>query len=357
MAAKAEKDPKTGKWLIQYRYTDWQGNRKKSMKRGCKTKREAEEWLQNFLATKQADFNMLFEDFLKIYYADMETRLREHTMRTKKYVFDLKILPYFGKMKMNEITASDIRKWQSELIKQGYAPTYLKTISNQLAALFNYAVRYYDLPNNPCRKAGSMGKGKADEMNFWTKEEFDKFIDAIMNKQQSYMAFMTLFWTGIRIGELLALNVADVDFEKRTISIMKSYQRMGGRDVITEPKTPKSKRVIAIPQFLAVDLQDYVNSMYGVQGEDRLFPITKYYLEHEMQRGIKESGVKRIRIHDLRHSHASLLVEMGFSPLEIANRLGHEKIETTLNTYSHLYPDKQEQLADRLDKEYREGLS
>ena len=97
--------------------------------------------------------------------------------------------------------------------------------------------------------------------------------------------------------------------------------------------------------------------MYGVQGEDRLFPITKYYLEHEMQRGIKESGVKRIRIHDLRHSHASLLVEMGFSPLEIANRLGHEKIETTLNTYSHLYPDKQEQLADRLDKEYREGLS
>lgn len=357
MAAKAEKDPKTGKWLIQYRYTDWQGNRKKSMKRGFKTKREAEEWLQNFLATKQADFNMLFEDFLKIYYADMETRLREHTMRTKKYVFDLKILPYFGKMKMNEITASDIRKWQSELIKQGYAPTYLKTISNQLAALFNYAVRYYDLPNNPCRKAGSMGKGKADEMNFWTKEEFDKFIDAIMNKQQSYMAFMTLFWTGIRIGELLALNVADVDFEKRTISIMKSYQRMGGRDVITEPKTPKSKRVIAIPQFLAVDLQDYVNSMYGMQGEDRLFPITKYYLEHEMQRGIKESGVKRIRIHDLRHSHASLLVEMGFSPLEIANRLGHEKIETTLNTYSHLYPDKQEQLADRLDKEYREGLS
>ena len=356
MAAKAEKDPKTGKWLIQYRYTDWQGNRKKSMKRGFKTKREAEEWLQKFLATKQADFNMLFEDFLKIYYADMETRLREHTMRTKKYVFDLKVLPYFGKMKMNEITASDVRKWQNELIKQGYAPTYLKTINNQLAALFNYAVRYYDLSNNPCRKAGSIGKAKAEEMNFWTREEFDRFIDAVMNKQQAYMAFMTLFWTGMRIGELLALNVADVDFEKRTISITKSYQRMSGRDVVTEPKTSKSKRIITIPQFLVVDLQDYVSSIYGAQGEDRLFPITKYFLEHEMQRGIKESGVKRIRIHDLRHSHASMLVEMGFSPLEIANRLGHEKIETTLNTYSHLYPNKQEQLADRLDTQYREGL-
>ena len=356
MAAKAEKDPKTGKWLIQYRYTDWQGNRKKSTKRGFNTKREAEEWLQTFLVTQQADFNMMFEDFLKIYYADMETRLREHTMRTKKYIIDLKVLPFFGKMKMNEIKAADIRKWQNKLIQQGYAPTYLRTINNQVSALFNYAVKYYDLPNNPCRKAGSIGKGKADEMQFWTKEEFDKFVDTVMNKQQSYMAFMTLFWTGMRLGELLALNVGDVDFEKRTISITKSYQRMSGRDVITEPKTPRSKRSITIPQFLVIDLQDYVNSMYGVEKEDRLFPITKYYLEHEMQRGIKQSGVKRIRIHDIRHSHASMLVEFGFSPLEIANRLGHEKIETTLNTYSHLYPNKQEQLADRLDAQYREGL-
>lgn len=354
---KAERDAKTGKWLIQYRYTDWQGNRKKSTKRGFNTKREAEEWLRKFLVTQQADFNMLFEDFIKIYYADMETRLREHTMRTKKYLIDLKLLPYFGKMKLNEIKAADIRKWQNELMQQGYAPTYLRTINNQLAAIFNYAVKYYDLPNNPCRKAGSMGKGKADEMQFWTKEEFEQFIDVVMNKQQSYMAFMTLFWTGMRMGELLALVVSDVDFQKRTISITKSYQRMGGRDVITEPKTPKSKRVITIPQFLAIDLQDYLNSMYGVQDEDRLFPITKYYLEHEMERGIKGSGVKRIRIHDLRHSHASMLVEMGFSPLEIAERLGHEKIETTLNTYSHLYPNKQEQLADKLDKQYKEGLA
>ena len=351
------KNEGNGTWYVMARYVNWKGERKQKCKRGFATKREAQEWERKFQLQNSADLDMDFEAFTELYANDVKNRLKENTWLTKEHIIRTKILPYFGKMKMNEITASDIRKWQSELIKQGYAPTYLKTINNQLAALFNYAVRYYDLPNNPCRKAGSMGKGKADEMNFWTKEEFDKFIDAIMNKQQSYMAFMTLFWTGIRIGELLALNVADVDFEKRTISITKSYQRMGGRDVITEPKTPKSKRVIAIPQFLVVDLQDYVNSMYGVQGEDRLFPITKYYLEHEMQRGIKESGVKRIRIHDLRHSHASLLVEMGFSPLEIANRLGHEKIETTLNTYSHLYPDKREQLADRLDKEYREGLS
>ena len=353
---KAEKDKKTGKWLIQYRYTDWQGKRRKSTKRGFATKREAEEWLRNFLITQKADFDMKFADFWKMYCADMETRLREHTMRTKKYIVDLKILPYFGNKRVNDITAADIRQWQNELIKMGYSPTYLKTINNQLSAIFNYAVRYYDLKSNPCAKAGSMGKSKAEEMDFWTGEEFRKFIDSVMNKRLSYMAFMTLYWTGMRMGELLALNPKDVDLEKRTISITKSYQRLGKKDVITPPKTPKSKRVITIPEFLAADIKDYMDSLYELQENDRLFPITKYYLEHEMQRGIKESGVKRIRVHDLRHSHASMLIELGFSPLEIANRLGHEKVETTLNTYAHLYPNKQTKLAERLDSEYREDL-
>ena len=353
---KAEKDKKTGKWLIQYRYTDWQGKRRKSTKRGFATKREAEEWLRNFLITQKADFDMKFEDFWKIYCADMETRLREHTMRTKKYIVELKILPYFGNKRVNDITAADIRQWQNELIKMGYSPTYLKTINNQLSAIFNYAVRYYDLKSNPCAKAGSMGKSKAEEMDFWTGEEFRKFIDSVMNKRLSYMAFMILYWTGMRLGELLALNPKDVDLEKRTISITKSYQRLGKKDVITPPKTSKSKRVITIPEFLAAYIKDYMDSLYDLQEDDRLFPITKYYLEHEMQRGIKESGVKRIRVHDLRHSHASMLIELGFSPLEIANRLGYEKVETTLNTYAHLYPNKQTKLAERLDSEYREDL-
>lgn len=353
---KAEKDPKTGKWLIQYRYTDWQGKRRKSTKRGFKTKREAEEWLRNFLMAQTADFDMKFDEFLKLYYADMETRLREHTMRTKKYIIELKILPYFGQKRINDIKAADIRNWQNELIKQGYSPTYLKTINNQLSAVFNYAVKYYDLKGNPCAKAGSMGKSKAEEMNFWTKEEFMQFIDSVMDKRQSYMAFVLLYWTGMRLGEVLALTPADIDFEKRTISITKSYQRLGKRDVITPPKTRKSKRIIAIPEFLIADLQDYLSSLYEVKDTNRLLPVTKYYLEHEMKRGIKVSGVKKIRVHDLRHSHASLLVEMGFSPLEIADRLGHEKIETTLNTYSHLYPNKRNVLAEKLDVTYREGL-
>ena len=238
---KAEKDPKTGKWLIQYRFTDWQGKRRKSTKRGFATKREAEEWLRTFLVTQKADFDMKFEEFLKMYYADMETRLREHTMRTKKYIIDLKILPYFGQKRVNDITAADIRRWQSELIKKGYSPTYLKTINNQLSAIFNYAVKYYDLKGNPCTKAGSIGKSRAEEMSFWTIDEFRQFVDCVMDKRQSYMSFMILYWTGMRLGELLALTPADIDLEKHTISITKSYQRLGKKDVVTPPKTPKSK--------------------------------------------------------------------------------------------------------------------
>ena len=113
---RAEKDPKTGKWLIQYRYTDWQGKRRKSTKRGFKTKREAEEWLRNFLMTQTSDFDMKFDEFLKLYYADMETRLREHTMRTKKYIIELKILPYFGQKRSTQCRSSDrifkIRKFE-----------------------------------------------------------------------------------------------------------------------------------------------------------------------------------------------------------------------------------------------------
>ncbi|MEG1505425.1 MAG: site-specific integrase, partial [Lachnospiraceae bacterium] len=175
------------------------------------------------------------------------------------------------------------------------------------------------------------------------------FLPSMDEKPEARMAFLLLYWTGMRIGELLALTYEDIDLEKRIITISKSYQRIKGKDMITPPKTPKSNRKVMIPPFLAEELKEYCSVLYGITAKERMFRFTKSYMEHEIVRGVKETGVKRIRIHDLRHSHASLLVEMGFQPLEIAERLGHEKIETTLNTYSHLYPNKQAQLADRLE--------
>lgn len=195
----ATRDGKT--WRSQFYYEDWQGVRHKKNKRGFKTKAEAEEWERNFRQQQRKDLDINFENFVEIYFADVENRLRESTIKNKRYVFDLKVTPYFKKKKMCEIKTSDIRDWQNELIKQGYAPTYLKSINNQLAALFNYAVRYYDLNDNPCRKAGSIGKSKADDMEFWTKQEFKQFLPSMDKKPEARMAFMLLYWTGMRIGD------------------------------------------------------------------------------------------------------------------------------------------------------------
>ena len=139
------------------------------------------------------------------------------------------------------------------------------------------------------------------------------------------------YWCGIREGELLALTPADFDFEKCTVSITKSYQRLNGQDLITTPKTEKSNRVIKMPQFLADEMQDYLKQLYGIEPNDRMFAVTKSYLHREMDRGAKEAGVKRIRIHDIRHSAVSLLIDMGFSATAIADRVGHESIDITYN--------------------------
>ena len=193
----ATRDGKT--WRSQFYYEDWL--RHKKNKRVFKTKAEAEEWERNFRQQQRKDLDINFENFVEIYFSDVENRLRESTIKNKRYVFDLKVTPYFKKKKMCEIKTSDIRAWQNELIKQGYAPTYLKSINNQLAALFNYAVRYYDLKDNPCRKAGSIGKSKADDMEFWTKQEFKQFLPSMDKKPEARMAFMLLYWTGMRIGD------------------------------------------------------------------------------------------------------------------------------------------------------------
>ena len=349
------KDQKTGKWMSQLRVKDWTGREIHKKKRGFETKRDALAWEREFISQSTGSLGMTFEDFAEVYMRDMSARLKPSTLNNKKWLIGLKITPYFAKIPLNQIKPTDVRAWQNTLTAyrdekgEPYSQTYLKTINNQLTAIFNYAMKYYGLKENPCHRAGTMGRKKADEMLFWTREEFGRFIDVMRDKPASYAIFMTMYYTGIREGELLALTPEDIDLEKKTLTVSKSYQRLEGRDVVTSPKTPKSNRTIPIPDGLCACLEDYMKMCYGLSAGDRLFPYTKAFLYHEMERGCKKSGVKRIRVHDLRHSHASLLVEMGFSPLLIAERLGHEKVQTTMETYSHLYPNKQVEVAKKLD--------
>lgn len=345
-----------GKWFVQFSYVDWTGKRIRTTKRGFKTKKEAQEYYTNFMSTKSGELNMLFSDFVDIYKADMKSRIKKNTLKTKEYIINLKILPYFANKRINEITVSDVRQWQVELLDSGYKDTYLNTVNVQLSSIFNYACKYYSLKENPCRIAGSIGKSRANEMQIYTREQFTQFSDCLMNKRMSWMGFQVLYYTGVRIGELLALQIADVDFDKKVLIIRKSYQRLDKEDIITGPKTEKGNRIINLPEFLLADLMDYIGSMGKVKNSVRLFPTTKYFFEHEKNRAIKESGLPHIRLHDLRHSHASLLIELGFSPIAVAERLGHEKVSTTLNTYGHLFPNKQAGMAEKLNELYKEGL-
>lgn len=240
----AYKNKENNSWYVVTQYTDWTGERKQKCKRGFSTRREALEWEQKFQQQSAGDLDMTFEAFVEIYTTDLKARLKESTWQTKEHIIRTKILPYFGKRKINEITTKDVIAWQNELLayrdekRKPYSQTYLKSLHNQLSAIFNHAVRYYDLHSNPAAKAGNMGNEERKEMLFWTKEEYQKFSEVMMDKPVSYYAFQMLYWTGIREGELLALTPADFDFEHGTVKISKTYQRFKGEDIITQTSHP-----------------------------------------------------------------------------------------------------------------------
>lgn len=343
------------KWRVIYRYTDSRGERKQTQKRGFSTKKEAQAWEREQMNKTESSLDMTFESFSEIYFEDMKKRLKDNTWHTKEHILRTKLIPFFGKRKMCDIQPKDVIAWQNEMLEgstktgKPYSPVYLKTLHNQLSAVFNYAVKFYGLPSNPAAKAGNMGKAKNREMLFWTQEEYKQFAEVMMDKPVSFYAFEMLYWCGIRLGELLALTPEDFDFQNRKLRINKSYQRIKGQDVITEPKTKKSNRTIEMPDFLCEEMQDYLRMLYDQKLDERIFTISKSYLHHEMDRGVKETGLKRIRIHDLRHSHVSLLIELGFSAVAIADRVGHESIEITYR-YAHLFPSKQAEMANKLSE-------
>lgn len=265
----AYKDEARGTWYVSFHYNDWTGKNKRKLKRGFRTRKEALEYEQKFLLQQATNLDMRFEDFYKLYEEDLKPKLKLNTWRTKDVIFQKKLIPYFKDKKMNEISPADIIKWQNEVIKKRqaddkpYKPTYLKTMQSELSAIFNHAVRFYNLRENPVKKAGTIGKGKADEMDFWTKEEYLKFIECVKDKSISYYAFQILYWCGIREGELLALTLADIDFENKKLHITKSYQYINGEDIITDPKTEKSRRDVVIPDFLVEELRQFIGMLYG----------------------------------------------------------------------------------------------
>ena len=470
----AYKDEKQNTWYCQFYYEDWQGNKKKKQKRGFKTKKEALEWERNYKLSANANMDMTMGAFIEIYFRDKAGELKERSAKNKRYMIEAHVLPYFENKPMNSITPSDIIQWQNEIRAKGFSQTYLRMIQNQITALFTHASNIYNLANNPCKRVKRMGKADADKLEFWTKEEYDRFISGIevgsryyvifeilfwtgcrenkrymieahvlpyfenkpmnsitpsdiiqwqneirakgfsqtylrmiqnqitalfthasniynlannpckrvkrMGKADAdklefwtkeeydrfisgievgsryYVIFEILFWTGCREGEMLALTKSDIDFTENRISISKTYYRTERKDVITTPKTEQSVRVIDIPQFLTQEIRDYVDKLYELPDDERIFPIVAEAVQHKLKHNCEKTGVKKIRVHDIRHSHVAYLINQGVQPLIIKERLGHRDIKITLNTYGHLYPNQQRQVADMLNQQRTEKV-
>ena len=306
------KDEKRGTWLVKLHYTNHDGETIDSTKRGFKTKTDALAWERDFLANEARSTSMTFEQFVKVYAEDVRPRLRETTWRSKEYMINEKLIPFFGKMRVVDITSREVMDWQNTLLKakdkngKKYSETYIRTVENQLSAILNHAVKHYGLPSNPLQKAGRVGEKQGNEMKFWTTEEYLKFSEQVVDRPEMFYAYEILYWCGLREGELL------------------------------------------LPRFLAQELQEYMKMEREPNENERLFPFTKYALNNTLKTAAKLAGVKEIRVHDLRHSHVSLLINLGFTAVAIADRMGHESVHITYR-YAHLFPNQQRNMADVLD--------
>ncbi len=337
-------------WYASFYYQDWQGTRKRKKKEGFARKKDAQEYERNFKLQQSGSCEMPFSKMTELYLADCKIRQKPTSYYVKENSINKHILPYFKDMPVNAVTVAHVRQWQNQLLDgDKYSHNFLHTVNGYLSAIFNHAVKFYGLPKNPSKECGKIQE-KRPELQFWTLDQFNAFMETVEMDYPAHTMFLLLFWTGMRVGELLALTLDDFDFDKHTVRISKTYHRLHKEDLILPPKTERSNRVITLSSFIEEEIKEYTAKLYDYKPSERLFPVSKDILTYRMKTGAQALGLPQIRIHDIRHSHASLLIHLGFSPLLIQERLGHENIETTLNTYSHLYPTQQGELAAKLQE-------
>lgn len=346
------KDEERGTWYCSFYYTDWQGNKKKKMKRGFKLQRDAKEWERKFLEGYAKNPAISFETLCDKYLDYLQPRVRESTFAIRKPIINNQILPYFRNLQLIDITPEVITSWQNELLSKHLSDTYTRSINVCLKAIFNYAVKYLGLSKNPCIE--TIGNKKARKISFWTPEEYLQFIKEFDISQPVELMYFTIFeilyYTGMREGELLALTPNDFDEKNKQIHISKTIYYAAGKEMLHPPKTAKGERTVDIPDFLVNEIKMYLAHLYDIGADDRIFPIFAQYIRRIMKQKIDSSGVKAIRVHDLRHSHASTLINLGANPVLVAERLGHESPDITLKTYSHLFPHKQADIVSKIEK-------
>ncbi len=334
------KNEERGTYYASFYYTDWKGEKKRKKKEGFKTKREAKQFEHDFLEHVSPNPDMTFQALYDLYIQDCKSRLKPSTLDNKTMQFRLHILPCFGSLKLTEITPVKIREWQNALLSSGdLKATTINQIGQHFSTALNYAVKFYGLSKNPYTMVGRIRGAKYADMKIWTPEQFQRFLSYIPTENQELrMAYELLFWTGIRVGELLALTVSDVNLENKKISITKTLRRIQGQVVVGTPKTAKSVREVDLPGFLVADLREYLATLFHPMKSTRIFHWTDPSpLKYHLVRAASQAGLGPIRIHDFRHSHASFLIAHSCPITYVSKRLGHENSSITMSIYAHFY--------------------
>lgn len=345
---------KNGKYYVSVFYKDARGINHRKMKRGFTLQRDAKEWERLFLASVKKSVEMPFDALCNEFLEDRKRRIRQSSYIALESNVRLWIRDYFGKTPVNKISADDVLLWHDWLkesksrFDKPLSYDFMHDCHKDLSTIFNYAVEKYGLAVNPAAKAGQIESDEVKEMHVWTLEEFNAFIDTFEASDPLRVLFVTLYYSGVRIGEALALTIKDVDIDKNVIFINKTLHYYDGQQVARKPKTKSSVRSIPIDSELAADLRGYINRLFEPKKNDRLFYYSPAYVGRVLKHHAELAGVPVIRVHDLRHSHASLLINMGASPVAVAQRLGHKSPKMTLDVYSHLFASAQDDLVRKI---------
>lgn len=342
-------DAVTGKQIQKYRS-------------GFSTKKEARaEYSKLILAAeeglamekKQPSFKQFIEE---IYLPWYKTQVKESTYKNRLNTIE-KHFKFFYRKKVNEIEPIHVQTWQLKLAKD-YSPNYVRIIQGMLSLAFDRAIILGLAKKNPARMVGNI-KSKKVKVDFWTLEEFQKVISLLYKgdyyEHYLFICFWLLFTTGLRIGESAALQWEDIDFESGIISVTKTlYYKSMNEYTFVDPKTSASIRTVVIDKDTIRELKDWMEVQKKVLKDCNFvlsysgIPTSKHTLPRALEKLAGLAGVHRIKIHALRHSHVALLISMGVNPLIVKDRLGHEKIQTTLGTYGHLYPNSNFEVAKML---------
>ncbi len=324
------------------------------------------------IKTEKPDTALTLQQLYDEYIKAKTHEVRESTLDKSKRMLKLYVLDKYGSVKLNKLTPVLLNEWKQHINSlEGISSiTTRQNIYGEFRALLNYGVKMEYLQKNPLLKVGNF-KAPLEfkkEMDFYTADEFKKFISAARahcDKQELsgelfdwnyYVFFCIAFYMGMRKGEIYALRWCDMTDDE--IKITRSLnQQLRGSDRITPPKNKSSVRTIQIPEPLKAVLSEhkerckvlknFSEELLVCGGEKALRNTTVSNMNEYFA---KSADLKKIRIHDYRHSHASLLAQKGISIHEIARRLGHSNITQTLETYSHLYPSESERAINILDE-------